>query len=144
LELRLAETMLLRPSQFEVNAATENTTTWQSLNRSGGSLFFLTILFAISVFLHFMARGKIDLVALDDRAAGEARLIDFVHGHLWIPPLYFAFLVAVWFRLSVANAGKVPMFAALLLLSTPVLFYDRACLHINFKLLSVQPLERPK
>jgi hypothetical protein len=127
-----------------VKTGAENTTAWQSLNRSGGSLFFLIALFAISAGLHFMARGNIDFVELDDRAAGEARLIEFVHGHLWIPPLYFAFLVAVWFRLSVANAGKIAMLAALLLLSAPVFFYDRACLHIAGKMISVRPLETPK
>ena len=87
-----------------------------------------------------MAYQKIGLVVLDDRAAREARLIDFVHGHLWIVPIYFSFLVAVWFWLGLRNAGKVLMFVALTLLSAPLLFYDRACLHIESKVISIELL----
>jgi hypothetical protein len=124
-----------------LNATDELPTKWQRLNRSGGSLFSLLILFGISLFAHFLAHSKLGMIALDDRAAGEARLIDFVQRHLWIVPVYFCFLLTVWIWLSLRNAGRLIMFVSLILLSAPVLFYDRACLHISNKLLSGELFE---
>ena len=85
-----------------------------------------------------MALGKLDIIVQDQRAAGETRLVDLVQSDLWIVPTYFSALFAAWLWLSLRDAGKVLMFVAMILLSAPLLLYDRACLHIQYKLTAIR------
>jgi hypothetical protein len=88
-----------------------------------------------------VAYGKVDSVTIDERAASEARWIELVHRHVWAVPVYSSFLLIVWFRLSLRNVRKILVFASLLLLSVPLLLYDRAWLRIENMLVSTESVQ---
>ena len=96
------------------SAPTKDTSMWRRLNQRGGSLLLVIILFGFVGFNHLFAFTKlgVSLAVVDDRTLGEIRLIQFVHDHMWIPAIYFAFLVAVWMSLSLRAASVPPAWAS--------------------------------
>jgi len=127
--------------QMASSSLDENTSSWNRINRRGGSFLLIACLFGCFAFAKLMANTKLGLrlALVDDRTIGEIRLIRLVQEHPWVICLYFGSLVAVWLWLALRSAPRASTLVCLVLLSLPCLFYIRACLHIGTKLLELLP-----
>jgi uncharacterized membrane protein YecN with MAPEG domain len=119
--------------------------TLKRINRAGGSVASLVVLFGIIAFTHWSARLRMDMASrqfaiMDDRTVREMSVIDFIHGNLWIVAAYIAVFLACLLWLEFRAAPRWAVWATFIVLALPVLAYTRACLHIGnkFIMLSVR------
>jgi hypothetical protein len=108
------------------------------INRHGGSVASLIVLFGVIAFTHWSARWRMDMAnrqfaIMDDRTVREMSAIDFIHGHLWIVVAYAAIFLGCLIWLEFRAAPRWAVWATFILLALPSLAYARACLHIGNK-----------
>ncbi len=108
------------------------------INRHGGSIAALVVLFGLFAFSHWYARLRMEMASrhfaiMDDRTVREMSVIDFIHGHLWIVVAYAAVFVACLIWLEFRAAPRWAVWATFIALALPLFVYDRACLHVGSK-----------
>ncbi len=117
------------------------------INRHGGSVASLVVLFGMIAFTHWSARLRMDMASrqfaiMDDRTVREMSVIDFIHGHLWIVVAYAAVFLACLLWLEFRAAPRWTVWVTFILLALPSLAYAWACLHIGNKFIMWSVIER--
>jgi hypothetical protein len=110
----------------------------KQINRHGGSVASLFVLFGVVTFTHWSARLRMDMTSrqfaiMDARTVREIGVIDSVNGHFWIVAAYAAVFLACLVWLEFRAAPRWVVWATFILLALPPLAYARACLHIGTK-----------
>jgi hypothetical protein len=113
--------------------------TFKQINRRGGSVASLVVLFGLIAFTHWSARLRLDMAngqfaIMDDRTVREISVIDFMHGHWWIVAAYGVLFLACLIWLEFRTASRWAVWATFIMLALPLLAYARACLHIGTKI----------
>src|SRR6266516_669880 len=84
------------------------------INRHGGSVASLVVLFGLFAFSHWYARLRMEMAnrqfaIMDDRTVRDTSVIDFIHGHIWIVVVYAAVFAGclIWLEFRAAPRWAV-------------------------------------
>lgn len=108
------------------------------INRSGGSIASLFVLFGVIAHTHWLARFRMEMAdrqfaLMDDRTLYEMKTIDFIHGHLWLVAAYFTVFLCCLLWLELRTAPRWVVCVTFIVWALPSLTYARACFHIGNK-----------
>ena len=108
------------------------------INRHGGSVASLVVLFGAIAFTHWSARLRMNMAGrqfalMDDRTMRELSVIDFVHSHWWIVAACGVVFLTCLIWLEFRAAPRWAVWATFIMLALPLLAYAWACLHIGNK-----------